>query len=354
MDHKLAGESADPEGFMRRLIERGFFRVSLVEDYGDFSRRGGVLDVYAPLYRWPLRFEFFGDQLESIRLFHPVTQRSMGALEDAVILPASEIVLDAEARQRAQDAVYEDVRKDLLSPAAGNIWLERIAEGYHLDAFESVFSVFFEKTASIWEYLDRNAILVWADAVQVRREMEGQWEKLLRTWDDGGSESEWRRRPNELYDEPEKSFEAACRFQQLLSNSLSQRQGATTVFDLGTAPHTELAAAVKAHENRERLLDPLAARLRRWIDEDVSVYLICSHKERAARIGELLKNYGIESVVSGRGFGEESFRSNLVKIIHGPLSNGFFWQAEKLAVVAEEEIFERRSRRRGQKPVAGM
>jgi len=101
MDHKRVGQNADPEGFMRGLIERGFFRVSLVEDYGDLSRRGGVLDVYAPLYRWPLRFEFFEDQLESIRLFHPVTQRSMGALEDAVILPASEIVLDAEARTRA-------------------------------------------------------------------------------------------------------------------------------------------------------------------------------------------------------------------------------------------------------------
>jgi transcription-repair coupling factor (superfamily II helicase) len=354
MDHKLSGQSADPEGFMRTLIERGFFRVSLVEDYGDLSRRGGVLDVYAPLYRWPLRFEFFGDQLESIRLFHPVTQRSMGALEDAVILPASEIVLDAEARRRAQDAVYEDVRKELLTPAAGNIWFDRIAEGYHLGAFESVFSVFFEKTASIWDYLDRNAILIWSDAVQVRREMEGQWAKLLRAWDEGGSESEWRRPPNELYDEAEKSFEAASRFQQLLCNSLSEPQGASTVFDLGTAPHTELAAAVRAHENKERLLDPLAARFRRWIDEGTSVYLICSHKERAARIAELLENYGIESVVSGRGFGEESFRSNLVKIMHGALSNGFFWQAEKLAVVAEEEIFERRPRRRGQKPVGGI
>ena len=151
-----------------------------------------------------------------------------------------------------------------------------------------------------------------------------------------------------------RSFEAACRFQQLLSNSLSERQGATTVFDLGTAPHTELAAAVKAHENRERLLDPLAARLRRWTGEGASVYLVCSQKERAARIAELLEDYGIESVVSGRGFGEESFKSSLVKIIHGPLGNGFFWQAEKLAVVAEEEIFERRSRRRGQKPVAGI
>ena len=110
----------------------------------------------------------------------------------------------------------------------------------------------------------------------------------------------------------------------------------------------------KARESRERLLDPLAAQFRRWTGEGVSVFLVCSQKERAARIAELLENYGIKSVVSARAFGEESFESSLVKIIQGPLRNGFYWPAEQLAVVAEEEIFERRSRRRGQKPVAGI
>jgi transcription-repair coupling factor (superfamily II helicase) len=353
VDYKLAAENADPEDLTRRLVERGFFRVSLVEDYGDLSRRGGVLDVYAPLYRWPLRFEFFGDELESIRQFHPMTQRSMGVLKDAVILPGNEIILDAEAKQRAQKAVFEDVRKQLLSPAAGNIWLDRIAEGYQLSAFESVFSVFFEKRASIWDYLDSNSILVWADAVQVRQEMEAQYAKVVRSWDEGRSDSEWRRPPNELFDEPERSLESAEFFQQLMVNSLLE-QGSTEIFDLATAPHTELAAAVKAHANRERLLEPLAAQFRRWTGEGVSVFLVCPQKGRAERIAELLENYGIKSVVSSRPFGEDSFESRLVKIIHGTLANGFFWPAERLAVVAEEEMFERRSHKRGQKPVSGV
>ena len=263
--YRLAGETLDTEELVRKLCERGFFRVSLVEDYGDLSLRGGVLDVYAPLYRRPLRFEFFGDQLESIRLFHPSTQRSLGFLEDALILPANEIILDAEAKLRAQDAVYQDVKKGLLSPSAGNIWLERISEGYHLGAFESVFSVFFGKTSSLWEYLESDAIVVWADAVNVRQEMKGQWAKILRDFDEGASGSEWRRPPEELYDEPGKAFEAAGRFQQVLANPISDQVGAARVFDLGTSPHTELAAAVKAHENRERLLEPLASRFRNWI-----------------------------------------------------------------------------------------
>ena len=72
VDYRVKGEDLDLDSFCRRLIERGYYPVSLVEEYGDLSRRGGVLDLYAPLYQWPLRLEFFGDELDSIRLFHPV------------------------------------------------------------------------------------------------------------------------------------------------------------------------------------------------------------------------------------------------------------------------------------------
>ncbi|MDR3570491.1 MAG: transcription-repair coupling factor [Syntrophobacteraceae bacterium] len=353
-DYLPAGETLEPEQLVRRLCERGFFRVSLVEDYGDLSLRGGVLDVYGPLYRRPLRLEFFGDQLESIRLFHPGTQRSLGMLEDAILLPGNEIILDEDTKLRARDAVYQDVTKGLLSPSAGNIWLERISEGYHSEAFESVFSVFFAKTSSLWEYLEKDAIVVWADAASAGREMTGQWTKLLRNFDEGETPSEWRRPPEELFFEPQKALEALGRFQQLLSNPISDRQGAARVFDLGTSPHTALAAAVKAHENSERLLEPLAGRFRDWTAQSVSVYLVCSSKDRAERIAELLQDYGVESFASGRGFGEESFEAGPVKIVQGTLANGFFWPAEKLAVAAEEEIFERRSPRRGQKSVAGL
>ena len=352
--YMVAGETVDTEELVRTLCERGFFRVSLVEDYGDLSLRGGMLDVYAPLYRRPLRLEFFGDRLESIRLFHPATQRSLGLLEDMVILPANEIILDEEAKLRAQDAVYQDVNQGLLSPSAGNIWLERISEGYHSEAFESVFSVFFKKTSSLWDYLDDNAIVVWADAATSLQEMKGRWAKISDDPGEGVSESDWRRPPEELYFEPEKSLEAAGRFQQVLVNALSDQRGASRVFDLGTTAHTELAAAVKAHENRERLLEPLASRFRNWTGQGLSVYFVCAGRDRAERMSELLQDYRVEAVSSSRGFGEESFEAGLVKIIQGTLGSGFLWPAEKLAVAAEEELFERRSPRRGQKPVAGL
>lgn len=353
IEHMIPGEAVDLEAFTRRLLERGYYRVSLAEEYGDFSRRGGVVDLYAPLYRWPVRLEFFGDELESIRLFHPSTQRSMGMLDDIVVLPGNEIILDAKARERAQDAVYEDVRRERLSPAAGNIWLDRIQEGHQFGAFEAVFPVFYEKTVSLWDYLDPGAVLVWADAVNARNECNEHFAKIIKEWDSGRTENEWKRPPVELYEDPERIFESAGNFQQVLANSLAE-EGAAKVFDLGTTAHSELALAVKSNTNRERLLEPLAGRFRQWMQENASVFLVCSQKERASRIAELLDNYGIDSQRVDGSFGEESFDAVSVKVMAGDLQNGFFWPAERLAVVAEEEIFERHSRRRAAKPVPGI
>jgi transcription-repair coupling factor (superfamily II helicase) len=182
VEYKVKGEAIELEWFCRQLIERGYYPVSLVEEYGDFSRRGGVLDIYAPMYRWPLRLEFFGDELESIRLFHPSNQRSLGVLEDVVLLPASEIIFDAEARARAQEAVYADVREGVLTPSAGNVWRERIQEGYQNGSFESLLPVFYEKTATLLDYLDPRTILFWSDANGSRMEMAENYWQMGRDW----------------------------------------------------------------------------------------------------------------------------------------------------------------------------
>jgi transcription-repair coupling factor (superfamily II helicase) len=74
-----AGEPVDPEGLATWLVAHGYRRTDAVELAGEFSRRGGILDVFSPDGDAPYRLEFFGDELESIRLFSPQTQRSLGS-----------------------------------------------------------------------------------------------------------------------------------------------------------------------------------------------------------------------------------------------------------------------------------
>ena len=84
------GETLDLDEFTRWLSERGYKRAEAVEYQGEYARRGGILDLFPPDSPDPLRFEFFGDELESIRVFAAATQRSLGTKTELTVLPIGE------------------------------------------------------------------------------------------------------------------------------------------------------------------------------------------------------------------------------------------------------------------------
>jgi len=83
------GDSMDRDTLLRRLDEAGYERVDTVVEVGQWSLRGGIVDVFSPTRERPVRAEFFGDEIESLRLFDPTTQRSIDALDEITILPIS-------------------------------------------------------------------------------------------------------------------------------------------------------------------------------------------------------------------------------------------------------------------------
>jgi transcription-repair coupling factor (superfamily II helicase) len=91
-----AGATVERELLTTRLLRLGYRRVSVVEIPGEFSIRGGIVDLYSTAYDEPLRVEFLGDTVESIRLFDPSTQKSTGALPQAWLLPARELLYPEE------------------------------------------------------------------------------------------------------------------------------------------------------------------------------------------------------------------------------------------------------------------
>src|SRR5690606_30056203 len=92
------------------LTSRGYSSAPTVEDVGTYSIRGGILDVYSPANPNPYRFELFGDVIESIRLFDPITQRSLDDVASAVILPAREAFFRDENRQKVAQLFQASVK----------------------------------------------------------------------------------------------------------------------------------------------------------------------------------------------------------------------------------------------------
>jgi transcription-repair coupling factor (superfamily II helicase) len=85
-----------PEALLRELLALGYAPAAEVAGRGDFARRGGIVDVFPPSAALPIRIEFFGDEIDSLRAFDPTDQRTVGTLDEAILLPASEFLAPHE------------------------------------------------------------------------------------------------------------------------------------------------------------------------------------------------------------------------------------------------------------------
>ncbi|MHB1131310.1 MAG: transcription-repair coupling factor [Chloroflexota bacterium] len=115
------GEVLRPDHFAARLLALGFEPVTTVIEVGSFARRGGIVDVFSPSLDQPLRVEFFGDEVESLRLFDPMTQRSQTQLDDALVSPPRELTPEVAA-SLANVLASADLSR--VSPEVAERWQE--------------------------------------------------------------------------------------------------------------------------------------------------------------------------------------------------------------------------------------
>lgn len=123
------GDEREFDDFVSSVVRLGYHRTDRVEARGDMAVRGGIVDVFPPNAEHPLRLDFWGDELDSIRAFAPTTQRSIDEVPSAEIYPAREVIIDDEVAARAAA-----LRRD--APWASDTW-DRIAEGVTFQGMES-------------------------------------------------------------------------------------------------------------------------------------------------------------------------------------------------------------------------
>src|SRR5262245_23876338 len=112
-----AGDRLERELLLEAFGKAGYERVDTVVEVGQWSVRGGIVDVFAPSHPSPVRLEFFGDDVESIRRFDPTTQRSTDALDELLLLPLGAPSEDAEGAARLLDYAPADAPAILDAPA---------------------------------------------------------------------------------------------------------------------------------------------------------------------------------------------------------------------------------------------
>ena len=132
----------------RWLETNGFARASTVRDTGEYAVRGGILDLFAPGMAQPVRLDFFGDTLESIRAFDPETQRTTGQLRALDLVPMSEVQLKTETIRRFRQAYVTHFG----AQTRGDALYEAVSEGRRHQGLEHWLPLFYEKLDTLFDY----------------------------------------------------------------------------------------------------------------------------------------------------------------------------------------------------------
>ena len=156
------GDEVDLKEISTKLIECGYERVEVVEGKGEFSFRGGILDVFPPTAVYPYRIELFGDEIDSIRTFNIESQRSIEKVKSIDIFPAKEVIVDEEAKKRANDTIISELNS-ILEKANNknseqiekisrivNKNLEMLSETSTFETVDSYLPFFYEKSESLF------------------------------------------------------------------------------------------------------------------------------------------------------------------------------------------------------------
>ncbi|MCW3847619.1 transcription-repair coupling factor [Sphingomonas sp. LB-2] len=150
------GERMPLEKLIGLLTANGYVRLDTVNDAGEFAVRGGLVDLFPSGAEQPLRLDFFGDEIESVRTFDPADQRTTGRIDGFTLLPASETLLDEESIKRFRTRY----REKFGATATGDPLYQAISDGRRLAGMEHWLPLFEEKLETLFDHLPDSAVLV--------------------------------------------------------------------------------------------------------------------------------------------------------------------------------------------------
>ncbi|MDR1571507.1 MAG: transcription-repair coupling factor [Clostridiales Family XIII bacterium] len=334
--HRLtlcAGDGAEPAQVCGRLAGMGYERAPFVEARGQFSARGGIVDVFAANGEAPLRIDFFGSEIESLREFDLESQRSGRALDSADLWPAvhmpAEGAVFGEALARISSLYDGYIRKWGGERAAAlRAKKERFAacieSGENLQFLENYMGYFYEGAHYIWDYM-RDGLLALDDPARVR-------EAVALRERDAAADFRLMLERGQAAPEDCGGLPCAedCERMQAFSPIVLFTPFATSIEGLGRQPR-RIGIAAKQPAAINGRMDVLESELRRYVRQGYSVTIACSTEERIANLDDFLDRAQLRGRVALR---------------LGSLAAGMEFPEEKTAYLWDGEIFAPIGRRR--------
>ncbi|MGN8648231.1 transcription-repair coupling factor [Gracilibacillus sp. HCP3S3_G5_1] len=337
----------DIDQTLEYLIEMGYARQDMASSPGEFSLRGGILDIYPLTEDQPLRIELFDDEIDSIRYYDAESQRSLAKQEQVTITPASELLLKnsdlVAAAQKLEHSLNQTVKK-IKNKSDQQVLTETITADidrlHHCERFQEMkkyVSFFYEESYSLLDYLPENGFLVLDEMSRIQETAAHL----------DNEEQEWLK-DNLQRGKAVRDSKLSFDWHQVWNNMKQQRLY-LSVF-LRHIPNTNPANIVnlssRAMQQFHGQMNLLQNEMDRWQKGDFSVIILAPNQSRMEKIQSVLEDYQMSTLIS------EDLPSLPVEqpvITIGNISGGFELPMHKLAVITENELFKQKTTRKKRK-----
>ena len=342
------GEEIDRDDLVLRLFNGGYARAAIVEEPGDFSVRGAIVDIFSPRYEEPFRIEQFGELVESIRFFSAATQRTLQTVPEAIVLPAREAIIRDDRLDEVTAALRTRAAAQELPVTQIRSMVDEIRRARTLSGVESLLGLIYPETDTLFDYMPGGSFVVQVEPADLESAARSAFSKVERNFQTALAEGrlcvepenlylDWRRLRGRMAQLPGVVLKA------LSVGGLSEDDG--TRYEGDIRANDALREQIKVGRDKENPFTPLADWLTLQEAAGNTVVMVCRSRAQADRLRSLLTPYGRASAVRDV-FPDPLIPGGGIRICIGNASAGFVWTDIALALITEDEIFGPRQRRR--------
>ena len=290
------GEEHIPDMLVEHLLSVGYTRVDVVEMPGQVTVRGGILDVYSPEMERPVRIDFFGDEIESIRRFDPDTQRSSSALDEVLLLPLTEtpvtekLLTAINARLTRSGTAAAALIEGEDTPAE---LTTRAGEATVFPGWE-FYAAVAGANSSLLELMGKNTRVFVEEPAMVDNQGERWWNKVEQRHDRAGIGSLVS--PGDLYLSP---WELQDRIRAYSGCELDQL-GAVDVLEGDRSDASEIEFATRPTMRFHGSIPGMIDQLKLLMDNEARVLIAAANQGEVERLAGLLQEYGVAYRIGSR------------------------------------------------------
>ena len=349
------GQTLDLEELKSQLAAVGYERMAQVDGMGQFSIRGGIVDIFPLTEETPIRIELWDDGVDSIRSFDVESQRSVEELSQAVIYPAAEVVLDEARLEEGLRAIEEEektyekaLRDQHKSEAAHRIsqavkeFVESVREGWRLGGLDGYIHYFCREAVSFLDYFPESSSLIFLDEPLRLKEKSETVELEFR-------ESMSHRLENGymLPGQTGLLYPAAQVMARLQRNTTVMLTGLDQKLP-GMKVAGKFGFTVKNVSSYQNSFEMLIKDLTRWKKEGWRVVLLSASRTRASRLASDLREYELRAFCPDQEKEIPNVLPGQILVVHGNLHRGFEYPLIKFVFITEGDMFgvEKKKRKR--------